>query len=79
MSDLERLHKIIETLRSQQVRALVTLLDANERICDEEFVRRLADAPEEDLDDKTIARILAAEAEQGEMASHGDVRRRFGL
>ena len=79
MSDLERLHKIIETLPSQQVRALLTLLDSNERISDEEFVRRLANAPEEDLDDETVARILAAEAEHGEMASHGDVKRRLGL
>jgi hypothetical protein len=29
----------------------------------EEFARRLAEAPEEQVDEETIARILAAEAE----------------
>jgi len=45
---------------------------------DEEFARRLAAAPEEDLDEETTARILAAETEPGEMVSHGELRQRLG-
>jgi hypothetical protein len=48
-------------------------------ISDEEFVRRLAEAPEEEADEETVARILAAEAEQGEMVSRGELKRRLGL
>ena len=79
MSDLERLHEILDTLPPQQVRALLTLLESGQSISDEEFVRRLAEAPEEEADEETVARIQAAEAEQGEMVSHGEVKRRLGL
>ncbi|MGD0872077.1 MAG: hypothetical protein ABSB88_21220 [Bryobacteraceae bacterium] len=48
-------------------------------ISDEEFARRLAEAPEEEVDEGTIARILAAEAEQGESISHGELKQRLGL
>jgi hypothetical protein len=36
-------------------------------------------APEEEVDEGTTARILAAEAEQGEVISHGELKRRLGL
>jgi hypothetical protein len=46
---------------------------------DEEFGRNLASAPEEEVDEETIARILAAEAEEGESISHGELKHRLGL
>jgi hypothetical protein len=79
MSDLERLHEIIDDLPPQQVHALLTLLASPKPIGDEEFSRRLAAAPEEDVDEETIARILAAEAEHGESISHGELKQRLGL
>jgi hypothetical protein len=79
MSDLERLRDIIDTLPPQQVHALLTLLESVQPIGDEEFARRLAEAPEEEADEETVARILAAEAEPGEMVSHGELKRRLGL
>ena len=79
MSDLERLHEIIDNLPPQQVHALLTLLESSQPISHEEFARRLAEAPEEEADDETVARILAAEAEQGEMISHGELKRHLGL
>jgi hypothetical protein len=66
MSDLDRLHAIIDALPPQP-------------ISDEEFARRLAMAPGEELDDETTARILAAEVEQGEIVPHGEVKQRLGL
>ena len=79
MSDLDRLHEIIDTLPPQQVHALLTLLASPMPIGDEEFARRLAAAPEEEVDEETIARVLAAEAEQGESISHGELKQRLGL
>ena len=79
MSDLERLHEIIDNLPPQQVHALLTLLVAPKPISDEEFALRLAEAPEEEIDEETITRILAAEAEQGESISHGELKQRLGL
>ena len=79
MSDLERLHEIIETLPPQQVHALLTFLETGQSIGDEEFARRLAEAPEEEADQETVARVLAAEAEQGEVVSHGELTLRLGL
>jgi hypothetical protein len=79
MSDLERLHEIINSLPPQQIRALLTLLESAQSMSDEDFVRRLAEAPEEDADEETIARVLAAEAEPGELVSHGEMKRRLGL
>ena len=79
MSELDRLHEIIDALPPQQVQALLALLDTRQPISDEEFVRRLAMAPEEEVDEETIARILAAEAEQGESISHGELKQRLGL
>ena len=46
---------------------------------DEEFDRRLREAPEEEVDEDTVARILAAEAEQGESISHDELKRRHDL
>ena len=79
MSDLDRLHDIIDALPPQQIHALLTLLDTRQPISDEEFARRLAEVPEEEVDEETIARILAAEAEQGESISHGELKQRLGL
>jgi hypothetical protein len=79
MSDLERLHEIIDALPPNQVHALLTLLEHEQSIGDEEFVRRLAEAPEEEADEETVARILAAEAEQGGAVSHGELKRQLGL
>ena len=79
MSDEERLHEIIDTLPPHQVHALLTLLESAQPMGDEEFARRLAGAPEEAVDEEAVARILAAEAEQGEMVSHGELKRRLGL
>ncbi len=79
MSDRDRLHEIIDALPPQQVHALLTLLAAPQPISDEEFARRLAEAPEEGVDEATAARVLAAEAEQGESISHGELKQRLGL
>ena len=79
MSDLDRLHEIIDALPPQQVQALLALLVGPQPISDEEFARRLAMAPEEEVDEGTAARILAAEAERGEIVSHGELRQRLGL
>ena len=79
MSDLDRLHEIINALPPQQGHALLTRLAPPHPISAEEFGRRLAEAPEEHVDEETIARILAAEAEEGESISHGELMRRLGL
>ena len=42
-------------------------------------MRLLAEAPEEEVDEGTAARILAAEAEQGEGISHWELKQRLGL
>jgi hypothetical protein len=39
----------------------------------------LAETAEEEADDETVARVLAAEAEQGEIVSHGELKQRLGL
>jgi len=79
MSDLDRLHEIIDTLPSPQVHALLTLLETSQPISDEQLARRLAEAPEEEVDAETVARILAAEAEPGETISHSELKQRLGL
>jgi hypothetical protein len=79
MSDLDRLHEIIDALPPQQVYALLTLLAPPQPFSDEEFARCLAGAPEEEVDGETAARILAAEAEPGEIISHGELKQRLGL
>jgi len=79
MSELERLHEVIETLPPRQIHALLTLLDPGRPLNDEEFVRGLAEAAEEDVDEETGRRILAAEAEEGEFVSHDEMKRRLGL
>ena len=79
MSDLDRLHEIIDALPQQQVQALLALLAPLRPITDAEFARRLAQAPEEEVDEETMARILAAEAEKGESISHGEMKQRLGL
>ncbi len=79
MSELDRLHAIIDALPPQQVHALLTLLVPPQPTSHEEFARRLAEAPEDEVDEETIARILAAEAEQGENISHGELKQRLGL
>ncbi len=79
MSDLDRLHEIVDSLPSRQVRALLNLLEPAQPVSDEEFVRRLAEAPIEEVDEETVARILAAEAEQGDALSHDALKRRLGV
>jgi len=79
VSDLDRLHEIIDTLPPRQIHALLTLLDKAQSVDDEEFARRLAEAPEAAVDEETAARILAAEAEPGENISHNELKRRLGL
>ena len=79
MSDLDRLHEIINALPRQQVQTLLALLGSQRPISDEEFARRLAEAPEEEVDEETMARILAAEGEIGESISHGEMKQRLGL
>jgi hypothetical protein len=39
----------------------------------------LAEAPEEEVDEETIARTLAAEGENGESISHAEMKQRLGL
>jgi hypothetical protein len=79
VSDLDRLHEIIDTLPPRQIHALLTLLDKPQSIDYAEFARRLAEVPEEAVDGETAARIMAAEAEQGESISHNELKRRLGL
>ena len=79
MSDVDRLHEVVETLPPQQVYTLLTLLDPAQPISNAEFARCLAEAPEEDVDEETTARLLAAQAEEGETISHGELLRRLGL
>ena len=57
----------------------MTLLVPPQPISDEEFAHRLAEATEEEVDKETIARILAAEAEPGEIISHGELKQQLGL
>jgi hypothetical protein len=63
MSDLDQLHE------SRTVQP----------ISDEEFIRGPAGDPEEEADDETAARILAAEAEEGETISHAELKQRLGI
>ena len=79
MNDLDRLHEIIDVLPPQQVHALLTLLETLQPLSDEEFAHRLAEAPAEEVDEETVARILAAEAEPGTSISHGELKQRLGL
>ncbi len=79
MSERDRLHEIIDALPPQQVHALLTLLVPPQPISDEEFARRLAEATEEEVDEETIARVLAAEAEPGEIISLGELKQQLGL
>jgi hypothetical protein len=79
VSELDRLHEIVDALPPQQVHALLTLLLPSQPTDDEEFARRLAAAPEEAVDEETVVRILAAEAEQGESSSHEELKQRLNL
>ena len=78
MNDLDRLHDIIDTLPPQQIQALLTILDTSQ-CSDVEFARRLAEAPDEEIDAETAAKILAAEAEPGECISIHEMKRQLGL
>jgi hypothetical protein len=57
----------------------VTKLETWRLIGDEEWARRLTEAPEEDVDAETAARILAADAEAGDTISHRELRRRLSV
>ena len=69
---------VLDILESQRPPARAIISDLDRRHDDEEFGRRLASVPEE-VDEETIARILAAEAEQGKNISHGELKQRLGL
>jgi hypothetical protein len=79
MSDLDRLHEIIDTLPPRRVHALLTLLETSQSIDNENFASRLAEAPKEEVDGETAARILAAESEEGPRISHDGLKNRLGL
>lgn len=84
MSDLDRLHEIINALPPRQIDALLALLDTWQPVRDEEFGRRLARAPEEEVDEEEVdeestARVLAAEIEHGENISHDELKQQLGL
>jgi hypothetical protein len=79
MSEVDQLHEIIDVLPPQQVHALLALLEPLRPISDAEFARRLAEAPEEDVDEETATMLLAARAEIGETISHEEMKRRLGL
>ncbi len=78
MSERDRLRELVETLPPQQVHALLTLLDSAP-MCDDDFARLLAEAPEEDVDEETADRVLASGAEAGDTISHHELKRRLGL
>ena len=79
MNDREKLHEIIDSLPPPQIQALLTLLDSVPALGDDDFALALAQAPEEDADEDTVARILAAEDEPGDVVSHGELKRRLHL
>lgn len=79
MSDRERLHEIIDSLPHQQIHALLTILESIQTVRDEEFAQRLSNAPEEDSDEETVAQVLSAESEPGEIVSHGESKQHLGL
>lgn len=79
MSDVERLHEIIDSLPPRQIDALLALLDTWQPVSNEEFGRRLAKAPEEGVDEESRAQVLLAEAEQGENISHEELIQQLGL
>lgn len=79
MSERERLHEIVHVLPPHQVRALLTLLESVPALSHEQFAMRLAEAPEEDIDEETAVRLSAALAEPREYVSHDDLRRQLGL
>ena len=79
MSDLDRLHEIIDALPPRQIDALLALLDTWQPVSNKEFGRRLEEAPEEDVDEESTARVLAAEAEHGENISQEELMKRLGL
>jgi hypothetical protein len=57
----------------------MTFPETSRPISDEQLARRLEEAPQEEVDAETAARILAAESEPGETISHGELRKRLGL
>lgn len=79
MSDLDRLHEIIDALPPRQIDALLALLDTWQPVSNKEFGRRLAEAPEEEIDEESTARVLAAEAEQGANISREELMKKLGL
>ncbi len=79
MSDLDRLHEIIDALPPRQIEALLALLDTWQPVSNEEFARRVARAPEEEIDAGRSARVLATEVEPGDNSSHAELMQRLGL
>jgi hypothetical protein len=70
---------VLDILESQRPPARAIISDLDRRHDDEEFGRRLASVPEEEVDEETVAPILAAETEQGKNISHGELKQRLGL
>jgi len=79
MSDVARLHEIIDALPPRQIDALLALLDSWQPVSNEVFAGRLAEAPEEEIDEDSTARVLAAEVEPGKNVSHEEMMQRLGL
>jgi len=57
----------------------MTFPETSRPISDEQLARRLEEAPQEEVDAETAARILAAESEPGQTISHAELRKRLGL
>ena len=57
----------------------MTLPETSRAVSDDRLARLLAEAPEEEVDAETVARILAAEAEPGDTISHSELKQRLGL
>ena len=79
MSESERLHELIDVLPPHQVHALLTLLEPGSAVSNEDFAKRLADAPEEDVDEETTVRLRAAFAEPRDYVSNDELKRQLGL
>lgn len=79
MSDRDQLHVIIDSLPPSQVQALLTLLAPAQGVSHDEFARRMAEAPEAEVDAETASMLLAAEAEPGENRPLSDIKRQLGL
>ena len=79
MSHTDRLHEIIDALPQPQIHPLLMLLESPRPLDNGEFGRLLSELPEEEVDDATVSRLPAAEAEAGDCITHDELQRRLGL